>query len=149
MHKIQGKIFVGHKVLHSIVWEELSKFTAQLSRQGFIVRQDERRTVYIGDDIRHREGFPTRRSSDLFRRLPSVLQSLPAGLRSAHKGQPIRNDPQQKPPFFRIYYSSYRIKKRQHAYSVSTQKSLKMSVDEFSYFSPAHELRELRGELRE
>ena len=56
-------LIVGNKISDRIVREKLSKFTAQLSRQSFVVRQDERRPIYIGDGVRHREGFARTRNA--------------------------------------------------------------------------------------
>ena len=50
-------IVVGDEVFDRIVREHLLELGAELSREGLVVRQNERRTVRLGDDVRHREGL--------------------------------------------------------------------------------------------
>ena len=39
------------------MWEETLELVIELGRQGFVVRQDERRPVGLLDDLGHREGL--------------------------------------------------------------------------------------------
>jgi len=38
--------------------EELFELAEELRRQGFVVRNDQRRSIQVLDDVRHREGLP-------------------------------------------------------------------------------------------
>ena len=48
-------VVVAHEVRHGVVREELFEFAVELSGQRFVVRQDERRTIHLSDDVGHRE----------------------------------------------------------------------------------------------
>ncbi len=60
-------IVIGNEKLNRIFRKELFKLTAQLRRQRFIVRQNERRALELLDDLRHRIGFS--RAGDTQKRL--------------------------------------------------------------------------------
>ncbi len=44
--------------MHLVLWEKLPKFRKKLRRQGFIMRKNQRRSLRMLDNIRHRKGFP-------------------------------------------------------------------------------------------
>ena len=46
---------IGDKILHRIFGEEFAKLRTKLRGECFIVRQNERRLVHVGDDVRHGE----------------------------------------------------------------------------------------------
>ena len=48
---------IGYKILHRVFREELFHLRIQLTGEGFVVRDDERRLLQLLDDIRHRKGL--------------------------------------------------------------------------------------------
>ena len=48
-------IVIRHKILHRVLREELLELRAELCRKRLVVRQHQRGTVDVGDDVRHRE----------------------------------------------------------------------------------------------
>ena len=51
-------IVIAHKVRNGVMREKLLKFTVQLSRQRFVVRDNQGWLLSFLDDVRHRKGFP-------------------------------------------------------------------------------------------
>ena len=50
-------IVIGNKVFDRVFGEELAELRTKLSGKRFVVREHERRTVDVRDDVRHRECF--------------------------------------------------------------------------------------------
>ena len=50
-------VIIGDKIFHSVFREKFAKLAAQLRRQCFIVRQNQRWTVHLFDHVCHSEGF--------------------------------------------------------------------------------------------
>ena len=46
---------IGDKILHRIFGEEFAKLRTKLRGECFVVRQNERRLVHVGDDVCHGE----------------------------------------------------------------------------------------------
>ena len=57
-------IVVGNEILHAVFGEKFAEFVAQLRRERFIVRDDQRGAVYVSDDVRHREGLAAPRHAE-------------------------------------------------------------------------------------
>ena len=58
-HIKSHKIGLGHKILHSILWEELLEFSIELRRKGLIMSYDHRWFISLLDNIGHRKGSGT------------------------------------------------------------------------------------------
>ena len=56
-------VVIRHKILHRIVGEEIFELSIELCRKGFIVAQDDCRTVEMLDDICHRKGLSRPRNT--------------------------------------------------------------------------------------
>ncbi len=50
-------VIVGHKIFHRIVWEKGFELRTQLGCQRLVVRQHQRGTIDLLDNVCHREGF--------------------------------------------------------------------------------------------
>ena len=50
-------VVVGDEVFDGVVREEFAHFAVELRGQGFVRREDERRALRAGDDVRHGVGF--------------------------------------------------------------------------------------------
>ena len=48
-------VIVGNEVFHGVFRKKLAELRAQLRSQRLVVRQDQRRPIHVGDDIRHGE----------------------------------------------------------------------------------------------
>ena len=57
-------VVVGNKILHRIVGEEAFELVIELSGQGLVVRQHERRPVHSLDDLGHGEGLARSRDPE-------------------------------------------------------------------------------------
>ena len=50
-------VVVGDEIFHGVVREKRAELGAELGGQRLVVGQHQRRTVALGDDVRHREGL--------------------------------------------------------------------------------------------
>ena len=50
-------IIIGNKVLYRVFGKELSEFRTQLGGKRLVVRQHQRRTVDVGNDVSHSKGL--------------------------------------------------------------------------------------------
>ena len=57
-------IVIRHEILDGILGEKLAELGTELSRKRFVVRENERRAVYLGYDVCHSEGLTGSRNSE-------------------------------------------------------------------------------------
>ena len=69
-------IVIGNEKLHPVVRKKGAEFVAELRRKRFIVRDNERGTVYVRDDVRHRKRFARTRNAQKHLRAKPVVNAF-------------------------------------------------------------------------
>ena len=83
-------VVIRHEIFHGVLREEVAELPVQLRREGFVVAQDQRRTVQPRDDVGHRESLSRTRHAQqrvVFGPVFDRADELPDRLRLvAHRG---------------------------------------------------------------
>ena len=69
-------IVIGNEVFHSVFGEKLAELVTELRRESFVVRNDERGTLNVLNDVGHGERFSAARYADKHLRAKPVLYSF-------------------------------------------------------------------------
>ena len=90
-------VIIGDEVFHGGVREKLAEFRAELCRQGFVVRDDERGLLHALDDLRHGEGLAAAGDAQQHLRFIAPQHACCQrvdGLRLVAAGGKVRNEPE-------------------------------------------------------